>query len=239
KFILQLSHSGRQQDMAGIENAHQVALSSTGREELFHGFVSRAMTGAEIRTVIQQFADGARRAREAGCDGVELHSGNGYLFSQFLCKGINDRTDEWGGSLENRARFLLEVVRAIRKTVGRDFHVQAKLNGRDFNNAVIFWDEPGNGIDDAVQIARWCEAEGVDAIHVSCGSMFPHPLNPPGEFPINTAKRDYPLMLPSGQHTFRNYLLFRYKILQPIFRWLWDRQKPRTPDGSFLAEGIN
>jgi 2,4-dienoyl-CoA reductase (NADPH2) len=239
KFILQLSHSGRQQDMGGIENADKPSLSSTGREELFHGFVSRAMTGAEIREVIQQFADGARRAREAGADGIELHSGNGYLFSQFLCKGINDRTDEWGGSLENRARFLLEVIRAIRKTVGRDFHLQAKLNGRDVNNAVIFWDEPGNTLEEQVQIARWAEAEGVDAIHVSAGSMFPHPLNPPGEFPINVAKADYPLMLPSGQHTFRNYLLFRYKILQPIFRWLWDRKKPRKPDGSFVAEGIN
>ena len=239
KFILQLSHSGRQQDVPGIENDGLIAMSSTGREEKFHGFRSYAMTGDEIRMVIRWFADGARRAREAGCDGIELHAGNGYLFSQFLCKGINDRTDEWGGSLENRARFLLEVIRAIRKEVGRDFHLQAKLNGRDFNNAVIFWDEPGNDLADAIQIAKWCEQETVDAIHVSSGSMFPHPRNPPGDFPIFVAKKDYPIMLPSGSHTFRNYLFFRYKFLYPIFRWLWNRQKPRKPDGTFLAEGIN
>lgn len=239
KFILQLSHSGRQQDQGGVENQGLKSLSSTGRKELFEGFVSQAMTGEEIRETIQHFADGARRAREAGCDGIELHSGNGYLFSQFLCKGINDRTDEWGGTLENRARFLLEVVRAVRKAVGRDFHLQAKLNGQDFNNAVIFWDRPGNDLDDAIQIARWCEAEGVDAIHVSRGSMFPHPHNPPGEFPLDTVVSDYPLLLPSGNHTFRNYLLFRYRALRPIFRWLWNRTKPRKPDGSFVAEGIS
>ena len=239
RFILQLSHSGRLQDQGGVENQGLKSLSSTGRPELFEGFQSRAMTGEEIREVIQHFADGARRAREAGCDGIELHSGNGYLFSQFLCKGINDRTDEWGGTLANRARFLLEVVRAVRKEVGRDFHLQAKLNGHDFNNAVIFWDEEGNDLDDAIQIAKWCQAEGVDAIHVSTGSMFPHPRNPPGQFPLDTVTSDYPLMLPSGVHTFRNYLLFRYRPLRPIFRWLWNRNKPRKPDGSFVAEGIN
>jgi 2,4-dienoyl-CoA reductase (NADPH2) len=239
KYILQLSHSGRQQDLAGVENEGLKSLSSTRRKELFHGFVSRAMNGKEIREVIQQFADGARRAREAGCDGVELHSGNGYLFSQFLCKGINDRKDEWGGSLENRARFLLEVVRAVRKECGRDFHLQAKLNGQDFNDAVIFWDQEGNGLDDAIQIARWCQEETVDAIHVSTGSMFPHPRNPPGKFPMDAAEADYPMMLRSGKKTFRNYLLFRYDSLRWIFRWLWERNKPRKPTGGFVTEGIN
>jgi 2,4-dienoyl-CoA reductase-like NADH-dependent reductase (Old Yellow Enzyme family) len=239
KLILQLSHGGRQQDIGGVENQGLLSLSSTGREEPFHGFRSRAMTDAEIREVIQQFADGARRAREAGCDGIELHSSNGYLFSQFLCSGINDRDDQWGGSLENRARFLLEVIRAIRKEVGRDFHLQAKLNGHDYNNAVIVWSDEGNGIADAIQIARWCEEEGVDAIHVSTGSLFPHPRNPPGNFPLDVAQREYPTLLQSGHHTFRNYLLFRWQILRPIFRWMWNHGKPRNPDGSFVTEGIN
>jgi 2,4-dienoyl-CoA reductase (NADPH2) len=239
KLILQLSHSGRQQDIAGVENQGLRSLSSTGREEPFHGFRSRAMTDAEIRAVIQQFADGARRAREAGCDGIELHSSNGYLFSQFLCSGINDRDDDWGGALANRARFLLEVIRAIRKEVGRDFHLQAKLNGHDHNDAVIFWSGAGNGIDDAIQIAKWCQAEGVDAIHVSTGSLFPHPCNPPGSFPLDVAAQEYPTMLQAGHHTFRNYIMFRWRILRPIFRWMWNRQKPRNPDGSLVIEGIN
>ena len=64
--------------------------------------------------MVEAFAEGARRAREAGLDGVELHGANGYLITQFLSSAINDRKDEYGGSLENRARFLLEIVRAIR-----------------------------------------------------------------------------------------------------------------------------
>jgi len=69
---------------------------------------------------VNAFAEGARRAREAGLDGVELHGANGYLITQFLSSAINDRKDEYGGALENRARFVLEVVRAIRKRVGSD-----------------------------------------------------------------------------------------------------------------------
>ena len=108
-----------------------------------HGFLCQAMSKAEIDHTIAAFARGAWRAREAGLDGVELHSANGYLFSQFMSSGINDRTDEYGGSLENRARFLLNVIEAIRGAVGRDFHLQVKLSAVDHNN-VIPWEKPGN-----------------------------------------------------------------------------------------------
>ena len=129
------------------------------------------------------FAAGAWRAREAGLDGVELHAANGYLFTQFLSSGINDRTDEYGGHARNRARFLLEVIRAIRARVGRDFHLQVKLSAVDRNN-VIPWEKKGNVLADTVEVAKWCESEGADAIHVSTGSLFPHPLNPPGDFSV-------------------------------------------------------
>ncbi len=109
-YILQLSHAGRQQDLRGIENLLKRALSSTDQREPFHGILCKAMTTEQVRETIQLFADAARRAREAGLDGVELHSANGYLFTQFLSSAINDRKDEYGGSLENRARFLLEVI---------------------------------------------------------------------------------------------------------------------------------
>src|SRR5687768_15999505 len=118
KMILQLSHSGRQRDVPGVENLMNKALSSTSSNDAFHGLLCLAMTTKETKEVIQQFADGARRARLAGLDGVELHASHGYLFTQFLSSGINDREDEYGGSLENRARFLLEVMHAIRKEVG-------------------------------------------------------------------------------------------------------------------------
>jgi 2,4-dienoyl-CoA reductase (NADPH2) len=229
KFILQLSHSGRQQDMGGVENQGLKALSSTSKTEALHGFQCQAMTLAEIKETIQQFADGARRAREAGLDGVELHSANGYLFNQFLSSGINDRTDEYGGSLENRARFLLDVIRAIRKEVGEDFHLQFKISAIDYNNAVTFWEKPGNTLAESIQVCQWAEAAGADAVHVSVGSLFPHPLNPIGGFDFDVITKTYDAMLSSGSYTKRNYLLFAKPLLRPIFGFLWNRVKSSLP----------
>ncbi|NEQ13786.1 MAG: NADH:flavin oxidoreductase, partial [Moorea sp. SIO3E2] len=223
KFLMQLSHSGRQRDVGGVENLHNKGLSSTSETESFHGLECQAMTRKEIKEMIQAFADGARRAREAGLDGVELHSANGYLITQFLSSGINDRKDEYGGSLENRARFLLEIIQGIRKEVGNDFHLQAKISAVEYNDAVIPWDKPGNTLEDSIQICKWVEEAGADALHISTGSLFPHPLNPPGEFPQDEASRWYEIMLKSGIYTFRNYLLFRYRFLFPIFLFLWNR----------------
>ncbi|NEO12419.1 MULTISPECIES: NADH:flavin oxidoreductase [unclassified Moorena] len=223
KFLMQLSHSGRQRDVGGVENLYNKGLSSTSETESFHGLECQAMTRKEIKEMIQAFADGARRAREAGLDGVELHSANGYLITQFLSSGINDRKDEYGGSLENRARFLLEIIQAIRKEVGNDFHLQAKISAVEYNDAVIPWDKPGNTLEDSIQICKWVEEAGADALHISTGSLFPHPLNPPGEFPQDEAFRWYEIMLGSGIYTFRNYLLFRYRFLFPIFLFLWNR----------------
>ncbi|WP_232731632.1 NADH:flavin oxidoreductase [Kamptonema formosum] len=229
KFIMQLSHSGRQQDIAGVENLDRKALSSTSKTEPFHGFLCQAMTRDEIKQTVQDFADGARRAREAGLDGVELHSANGYLFTQFLSSGINDRKDEYGGSLENRARFLLDTIKAIRKEVGNDFHLQFKISAADYNNAVTFWEKRGNTLEDSIQICKWAEEAGADAVHVSTGSLFPHPLNPIGDFPFEVIRKTYDTMLSSGIYTKRNYLLFRYWLLRPIFSFLWDRTKKSRP----------
>jgi 2,4-dienoyl-CoA reductase-like NADH-dependent reductase (Old Yellow Enzyme family) len=232
-FILQLSHSGRQQDIGGVENRGLKALSSTSKTEPFHGFQCQAMTRAEIAEVVACFAAGARRAREAGLDGVELHAANGYLITQFLSSGINDRRDEYGGSLENRARLLLDIIRAIRAEVGDDFHLQVKISAVDHNNAVIFWEKKGNSLRDSVQVARWVEAAGADAIVVSTGSMFPHPRNPAGGLPVDIAGETYDTMLSSGLYTFRNYLLARYKLSRPVFRFLWNRTVRDVP-----VEGI-
>ncbi len=93
RYILQLSHSGRQRDNPGVENFKEKALSSTNRSDTFHGLLCEAMTLQQIRDTIRHFADGARRAREAGLDGVELHASHGYLITQFLSSAINDRKD--------------------------------------------------------------------------------------------------------------------------------------------------
>jgi len=228
KYIMQLSHSGRQQDMPGLSNQDRVVLSSTSRYESLHGFPCRAMTKAEVQHTVEAFAQGALRAKKAGLDGVELHGANGYLITQFLSSGINDRTDEYGGSLENRARFLLEIVDAIRATVGKDFHLQVKISAVDLNN-VIPWEGPGNTLEDSIQICKWVEQHGADALHVSMGSLFPHPLNPPGDFAFDTIARTYEAMISSGVHTLRNYALFRYRCLRPIFYWIWFRMKKGRP----------
>ncbi|MHC5759060.1 NADH:flavin oxidoreductase [Nostoc sp.] len=238
KFILQLSHSGRQQDIGGVENLGKKALSSTSKTEPFHGFLCQAMTLGEIQETIQYFADGARRAREAGLDGVELHSANGYLFNQFLSSGINDRQDEYGGSLENRARFLLDVIRAIRKEVGNDFHLQFKISAVDYNNAVTFWEKPGNTIEDSIQVCKWAEEAGADGVHVSTGSLFPHPLNPIGDFNFDVITKTYDAMLSSGVETTRNYILFRKSFLHPVFNLLWNRVKKQLPPQAFSGDDV-
>ncbi|WP_290648784.1 NADH:flavin oxidoreductase [Aquisalimonas sp.] len=228
KYLLQLSHSGRQMDLPGVHNQHRRALSATGHKESLHGFLCRAMSRHEINRTIEAFARGAWRAREAGLDGVELHAANGYLFTQFLSSAINDRSDCYGGSLANRARFLLDVIEAIRARVGRDFHLQVKISASDCNN-VLPWEGRGNTLEETIQVCRWVEATGADALHVSIGSLFPHPLNPPGDFSFETIASTYDAMLSAGVDTFRNYLLFRYPGLRWIFRWLWFRLKRGFP----------
>lgn len=233
KYILQLNHAGRQMDFRGVDNLRLPALSATGETEPFNGFVCRAMSKTEIGSVVRQFADAARRVREAGLDGIELHGANGYLITQFLSSAINDRRDEYGGPVENRARFLVEVVRAIRKEVGADFHLQVKLNGNDFNDAVFFWKKKGNTVEDAIEICRILEAEGVDALHVSSGSSFPHPRNPRGGLPFDVLRRVYPI-IDMGKKTFPNYVMVRYRLFQPFLKFLWTRAEGKTIEGNNL-----
>jgi len=165
KYIVQLSHSGRQRDIPGVENLMQKALSSTNQKDTFHGLLCEAMTVDQIKGVVQLFANAARRARTAGLDGVELHASHGYLFTQFLSSAINDRRDGYGGSLENRARFLLEVIQAIRQEVGHDFHLQVKINAVDFNNALFPWEKKGNTLEESIQICKMVEGGGRGRCH--------------------------------------------------------------------------
>ena len=233
RFIMQLSHGGRQRDIVGFERPTN--WGPTARREAIHGLRANAMDRAKIKETVRDFAQGARRAREAGLDGVELHSANGYLFTQFLSSAINDRKDEYGGSLENRARFIREVVRAIRAEVGDDFHLQAKISAVDHNNAVFPWEPRGNRIEDTVQVCRWLEEDGVDALHVSAGSMFPHPRNPAGEFPVDVAAQTYGTMISTAAFGLRNYIIFRTPGLRRVFKWAWERTVPPKD----RIEGLN
>jgi 2,4-dienoyl-CoA reductase (NADPH2) len=233
KFILQVSHSGRQQDIQGVENMYRKGLSSTDRYDTFHGLLCQKMTHQDIQEVVGYFGDGARRAKEAGLDGVETHSANGYLINQFLSSGINDRNDEYGGSLENRFRFLREIVRDVRRKCGESFHLQCKISATDFNNALYPWEKKGNTLDESIQVCKWLEEEGVDALHISNGSIFPHPTNPAGDFPLRHAVRWYDRMESSGIRSRFNYKIFSNPVFGPLFRWWW--RKRRGP----VIEGIN
>src|SRR6266404_648089 len=235
RFIMQLSHSGRQQDMGGVENLYKKALSSTNQTDFFHGILAQAMTATEIHQVVEQFAQGARRAKAAGLDGVELHGANGYLITQFLSSGINDRTDDYGGAVENRARFVLEIVRAIRREVGPDFHLQMKINGVDHNNWLYPWKKKGNTLEDTLAICKLLldDGKGVDSFHISSGSTFPHPRNPPGDLSIKALVRWYDGMLSQGVRARFNYAIFNSPIGAQLFLWLWRARRGK------VIEGIN
>jgi 2,4-dienoyl-CoA reductase (NADPH2) len=233
KYILQLAHAGRERLVGGIEYA--TGLSSTSKAEPMNGFRCTSMTTAEIREVIEQFAQAARRAREAGLDGVELAGANGVLFTQFLSSAINDRKDDWGGSLENRARFALEVVRAVKREAGDDFCLGFKISLREHLNEIFPWLPKGNPIEESLRVCRWLEDEGVHYFHVSAGAEFPHPRNPAGEFPVKDMIKTYDGLISEGKYTFRNYLIFRWWPSNVIWKRHWE--KPQRDAGG--PEGIN
>lgn len=121
------------------------------------------LTLEEIGDLVQRFAIAAEACRRAGFTGVQIHAAHGYLVSQFLSPRSNVRQDAYGGSLENRARFLMEVVAAVRAAVGPAYPVSVKLNSADFQKG-------GFDFDDSLQVARWLEAAGIDLIEISGGT---------------------------------------------------------------------
>jgi 2,4-dienoyl-CoA reductase (NADPH2) len=235
KYLIQLAFSGRQRDIGGI--VYEKGWSSTDKAEPLHGLECIRMTKADIAEIVNAFAQAARRAREAGADGIEIHGCNGYLITQFLSSAINDRNDEYGGSLENRARFALEIVRAIRAEIGDDFHLQFKISAVEYNKELFPWASAGNTIEDSIQVCRWLEEAGVDGFHVSSGASFPHPRNPAGEFPIQDTIRGYDTMISSGRHTWRNYLMFRTWPVNRLFKHHWEAPAKKATNGRM--EGIN
>ncbi len=231
-YILQVVHAGRERIVPFLE--WDKALSSSSRPEPLNGFPAEAMTLQEIAEVVEMFAQASRRAKEAGLDGIEVAGANGMLPTQFLSSAINDRKDAYGGPLENRARFGLEVVRAIREEVGPDFCVGYKISIQERLNELMPWLPEGNTLEESLQTCRWLEEAGVDYLHVSAGGGFPHPRNPAGEFPAAQVVKTYDTILSSGKHTFRNYLTFRTPPLAKVFGWWWTR-----PHRNRDIEGIN
>ncbi|MCC2603712.1 oxidoreductase [Sphingopyxis yananensis] len=121
----------------------------------------KVLEQADIDLVVSQFGQGARRAKEAGFDGIEIHAGHGYLLSSFISPITNSRTDAYGGSLENRAKLLLDVVRAVRGEVGADFPVWVKMDSQEVGQS------NGITVETAKELAQLLEAEGVDALTIT------------------------------------------------------------------------
>lgn len=161
---MQINHPGRQiaSDMPGVVWGPSDVGVDLGKHSGRFG-KPVAMTAEQINATVNRFAVTARRAQEAGFDGVEIHAAHGYLLSQFLSPLVNKRTDWWGGSLENRARMLLDVVRTVRSVVSPGFAVAVKLNSADFQRG-------GFDADDARQVIEWLAPLGIDLVELSGGS---------------------------------------------------------------------
>lgn len=158
---MQISHAGRQSPK--YVAAEPLAPSEVPLDLLGNFRKPRAVTADEILDFIQRFAHASEIAGNCGFTGVQIHAAHGYLLSSFLSPVTNRRTDEWGGSLENRARFLLETVRAVRARCGGDFPVSVKLNSDDFRKG-------GFSHEDCLQVVQWLEAEGIDLLEISGGN---------------------------------------------------------------------
>lgn len=128
--------------------------------------VNRPLSNKGVKKLICQFVEGAVRVQKAGCDGVELHAAHGYLIQQFLSPNTNHRTDEYGGSLENRMRFLLEIIRGIRKNCGKDFPIVVRLSVDEMYSKI---GKPNKGynLEEGIKMAKILSKEGIDAIDVS------------------------------------------------------------------------
>lgn len=161
---MQINHPGRQM----MANLGQQAMAPSPLQVEISGLkgafaVPRAMTEEHIENVIERFVTTALLAQATGFDGVEIHAAHGYLLSQFLSPLSNRRTDRWGGSLANRARLLLDIVRAVRAAVAPEFSVAVKLNSADFQKG-------GFTLEDATEVMTWLNPLGLDLVELSGGS---------------------------------------------------------------------
>ena len=161
-LIMQINHAGKQSPK--VINPVPVAPSAVALKGM-DGFINppRALADNEIETIIQQFIQTAKIAEQAGFSGVQIHGAHGYLVSQFLSPHHNQRTDKWGGSLENRMRFLVEIYQGIRAVVRPEFLVGLKLNSADFQKG-------GFDETDSIQVVQKMSELGIDFIEISGGN---------------------------------------------------------------------
>jgi len=205
KIVMQLAHAGF---FANAKLTGQTPLAPSNVEGIAKG-PRQELTIVEIKEIVAAIASGAERAKEAGFDGVQIHSAHGYLLRQFLSPAFNKRIDEYGGDIHSRAKIHTEVLQAIRDAIGTDYPVLIKMNSQDFIDG-------GLSLEDSVQVGRVMEEGGIDAIEISGGMLYNQKLNP-SRVGINKeekeayfqdaakafrAKIDVPLIIVGGNRSF-------------------------------------
>ena len=160
KIVMQLAHAGYHANgkLSGLMPVAPSAVEGIAKSP------REALTEEGLHAIVMAFAEAARRAKQAGFDGVQIHAAHGYLLSQFLSPIYNQRTDAYGGEIQNRAKPLMLVLKAIRESVGPDFPVLIKMNCGDFF-------ENGLVLDDAIQVGKMLAQGGIDAIELSGGLL--------------------------------------------------------------------
>ena len=167
KIVMQLAHAGY---FANPKLTGQTPMAPSNAEGFAKG-PRQEMTADDIQGVVKAYGAAARRAQTAGFDGVQIHSAHGYLLSQFLSPAFNQRRDEYGGDIGNRARALVAVLREVRQAVGKEYPVLVKMNCQDFI-------ENGLQPEDSLQAGKMLVENGIDAIELSGGMLISPKLSP-------------------------------------------------------------
>jgi 2,4-dienoyl-CoA reductase-like NADH-dependent reductase (Old Yellow Enzyme family) len=167
KIVIQLAHAGMfaNSKLTGETPVAPSALSG------FTEHPPKEMNLDDIEELVKGYGEAAMRGKKAGFDGIQIHAAHGYLLSQFLSPVFNKRHDRYGGKIENRATFLLEILKSIRAKVGDDYPVLIKINSRDFL-------EGGLELEESIKVGEMLKEEGIDAIEISGGTAVSGKLSP-------------------------------------------------------------
>ncbi|MDD5093504.1 MAG: NADH:flavin oxidoreductase [Dehalococcoidia bacterium] len=206
KIAMQVAHCGRQTTYDAI-GTQPIGPSPVRDKSLF--VTPREMTEEDIERIIEAFGQASRRAKESGFDAVQIHGAHGYLINQFLSPYTNRRKDQWGGSIENRMRFVSEIYHQCRKQVGEEFPILIKINGYDTMKG-------GLRLDESMEMARMMGKMGFDGIEVSCGIDEDNFSTLRGDLPVEAMLDDWDIYRKKNP-VYRTLMrLLGRKIVKPL-----------------------